>query len=48
MQNEFRENINKLEGEINNIVKYLHTFLDSLNIYYQINEEIIKKHKEKN
>ena len=44
MQNEFRENINKLEGEINNIVKYLHTFLDSLNTYYQINEEIIKNY----
>ena len=34
MQNEFRENINKLEGEINNVVKFLHSFLDSLNSYY--------------
>ena len=45
MQNEFRESIDNLEEEINNIVKILHNFLDSLNSYYQINEEIIKNYE---
>ena len=45
MQIEFRESIDKLEEEINQIVKTLHGFLDSLNAYYQVNEEIIKNYE---
>ena len=45
MQFDFRENIDKLEGEINKIVKILHHFLDSLNAYFNINEEIINNYE---
>jgi surface protein len=45
MQNRFRESIDNLEEEINKIVKILHGFLDSLNSYYHINEEIIKNYE---
>ena len=44
MQNKFREYIDRLQEEINKIVKTLHSFLDSLNNYYQINEEIVKNY----
>ena len=44
MQNQFREYIDRLQEEINKIVKTLHSFLDSLNNYYQINEEIVKNY----
>ena len=44
MQNKFREYIDRLQEEINKIEKTLHSFLDSLNNYYQINEEIVKNY----
>jgi len=44
MQCKFREYIDRLQEEINRIVKTLHSFLDSLNTYFQINEEIIKNY----
>ena len=44
MQNKFREYIDRLQEEINKIVKTLYSFLDSLNNYYQINEEIVKNY----
>ena len=44
MQSKFREYIDRLQEEINKIVKILHSFLDSLNTYYQINEEIVKNY----
>ena len=44
MQRKFREYIDRLQEEINEIVKALHGFLDSLNTYYQINEEIVKNY----
>ena len=43
-QNKFREYIDKMQEEINKIVRTLHSFLDSLNAYYQINEEIVKNY----
>ena len=45
MQNKFREYLDKLEEEINKIVKTLHSFLDSLNAYFHINEEIIANYE---
>ena len=45
MQCKFREYIDRLQEEINKIVKTLHSFLDSLNTYFQINEEIIKNYE---
>ena len=45
MQNKFREYLDKLEEEINKIVKTFHTFLDSLNAYFHINEEIITNYE---
>ena len=44
IQNKFREYIDRLQEEINKIVKTLYSFLDSLNNYYQINEEIVKNY----
>ena len=44
MQSTFREYIDRLQEEINKIVKTLHSFLDSLNTFYQINEEIVKNY----
>jgi surface protein len=44
MQSKFREYIDRFQEEINKIVKTLHSFLDSLNTYYQINEEIVKNY----
>ena len=43
-QCKFREYIDKMQEEINKIVRTLHSFLDSLNAYYQINEEIVKNY----
>ena len=43
-QSKFREYIDQMQEEINKIVRTLHSFLDSLNAYYQINEEIVNNY----
>ena len=43
-QSKLREYIDQMQEEINKIVRTLHSFLDSLNAYYQINEEIVNNY----